>query len=139
VVIFRVFTSAREILHENSMEITNQFRKRKKQEAFTKNEITSTFYSNTNTLQSQCLHAQSVSLATAHLVQITAFSHSPLAKYLKMTNIGVLNSHWPGTNCIPSSPFHRCNWSNPLNPSYVTDTFSSTASLQHPSEPTQVS
>ena len=99
------------------------FVKERRQEPFTKNEIASASYSNTNILQSQCLHAQSVSLTTAHLLQITAFSHFPLAKYLKMANTGVLISHWPGTNPIPSSPFRRCNWSNPLNPSYVTDTF----------------
>jgi len=113
--------------------------KERRQEAFAKNEIASTSYSNTNILQSQCLHAQSVSLATTHLLQITTFLHFPLAKYLKMADIGILNSHWPGTNPIPSSPFHRCNRSNLLNPSYVTDTLSSTASsLQHPPGPTNV-
>jgi hypothetical protein len=64
-----------------------------RQEAFAKNEIASTSYSNTNILQSQCLHAQNVSLATTHLLQITTFLHFPLAKYLKMADIGILNSH----------------------------------------------
>lgn len=45
----------------------------------------------------------------------------------------------PQDNSYPSSPFHRCDWPNPLNPSYVTDTQSSTAALQHPPEPIHVS
>jgi hypothetical protein len=82
-------------------------------------------------------HQDGISLATVHLPQVTVFSHLPLAEVLKKAIFGILNSHCP-RQFYPLFPPLYCHRPNSLEPSYVTDLFSSITSIDHPVVPIQL-
>ena len=64
------------------------------------------------------------------LPAVTLYSHLQMVKAV----FGILNPHWFRTVLSPFPTFCICDWPNSLKPSCITNTFSSTMSLQHPLE-----
>lgn len=65
------------------------------------------------------------------LPEVTFLSHLRMVKAV----FEIFNPHWFRIILPPFPTFCICDWPNSLNPSCITNTFSSTMSLQHPLEP----